>query len=83
MDSNITPHETQVSDSLWESVRQVSYTILIALGPKNALGIYRPGAKMDLEDGLKLAGYMTGAILFDEYAIKQGWYKRSLIPKPK
>lgn len=38
------------------------------------------GAKMDMEDGLKLGGYMTGAILFDDYAIKQGWYKRSLMP---
>lgn len=80
MDSNISPKETMVIDSLWESVRLVSYTILIDMGAKKALGVSRPGAKMDLEDGLKLAGYMTAAILFDEYAIKQGWYKKSLIP---
>lgn len=73
-------YQKEVVDSLWESVRLVSYTIVLALGAKKALGVSRPGAKMDMEDGLKLAGYMTGAILFDDYAIKQGWYKRSMMP---
>ncbi|XP_057302720.1 uncharacterized protein LOC130636888 [Hydractinia symbiolongicarpus] len=37
-DSNVGPKETMVIDFLWESVRLVSYTILIAMGAKKALG---------------------------------------------
>lgn len=65
----------RTSYTVWgESARLVTYTILLALGAT------RPGAKMDVEDGLKLGEYMTGATLFDDYAIKQVWYKRSLMP---
>lgn len=72
-------YEKEVVDSLWQAARLSVYTILIALGGKKVLSIGAPSAKMDFEDGLKLSGYMTGAIILDNYAIKQGWYKDKMM----
>lgn len=64
--------QKEVVDSLWESARLVSYTIVPALRAIKELGVSKPSANMDLANGMKLTGYVTGEISFGDYAIKQG-----------
>jgi hypothetical protein len=68
-------YEKELIDSLWLAARLGVYTTLFALGGKKLLAVTAPSTKMDLSDGIKLGGYLTAAILIDDYAIKQAWYK--------
>ena len=68
------PYEKEVINSLWLAFRIGGYSILYGLAGKKLLGVTNPSTKMDFTDGGKLMGYLTAAILTDDYAIKHGWY---------
>ena len=67
--------EKEIIDSLWQAGRLIGYTLAYAFAGKKVLGITRPSAKMDISDAGKLGGYVTLAVITDDYALKKGWYK--------
>ena len=69
------PYEKEIIDSLWQATRIGGYTILYALAAKKGFGVSNPSTKMDVADAGKLMACVTAAIITDDYAIKQGWYK--------
>ena len=36
---------------------------------------------MDLEDGLKMTGYVAAGMISRDYMVKQGWIPSSIAPK--
>ena len=74
-------YQKEVIDSVYDAVVVVGLTIGYALLGKKALGIAKPGAKMDLEDGLKMTGYVAAGMISRDYMVKQGWIPSSIAPK--
>ena len=68
-------YEKEIIDALWQAVRLGGYTMLYAMAGKKVLGVSSPSTKMDFSDAGKLGGYLTLAVLTDDYALKKGWYK--------
>ena len=73
--STLPIHEKEVIDSLYQSVRLCIYFFGFAIVGNKVLSLSKPCTKLDFTDGAKFAGYLTAAILLDDYAIKQAFYK--------
>ena len=73
--------EKEMIDSMYDAVIVVGLTISYALAGKKILGLTKPGAKMDLEDGAKLTGYVAAGMMTKDYMVKQGWIPASIAPK--
>ena len=67
-------YSKELVDSLWQSARLSAYTIGFALLGKKALGIGNASTKMDMSDAGKLIGYLTAAIVLDDYMVKNRYY---------
>ena len=74
MTSKDIDYSKELVDSLWQSARLSVYTIGFALIGKKALGIGGASTKMDAADAGKLVGYLTAAIVLDDYMVKNKYY---------
>ena len=74
MTSKDVDYSKELIDSLWESARLSAYAIGFALIGKKALGMSGASTKMDASDASKLVGYLTAAIVLDDYMIKNKYY---------
>ena len=74
-------YEKKIIDSLYDAGIVVGFTIGYAMAGKKIFGLTKPGAKMDVDDGLKMTGYVAAAMITKDYAVKQGWIPDSIAPK--
>ena len=75
MTSNDFDYSKELIDSIWAAFRIGGYTILYGLAGKKILSVSNPSTKLDTVDAIKLMSYLSAAIVTDDYALKQRWYK--------
>ena len=74
-------YQKEIMDSVYDAAIVVGLTIGYSLLGKKAFGMAKPGTKMDVEDGLKLTGYVAAGMMTKDYMVKQGLIPASIAPK--
>ena len=76
-------YQKEVIDSLYDAAVVVGLTMGYAMLGKKAFGMTKPGAKMDVDDGVKMTVYVAAGMMTKDYMVKQGWIPSSIIPTNK
>ena len=67
------------SDNIWTVCRVGGYTLILAIGAKKVVGMpYPMVGKLTVSDLGKFFGYLSLAVLFDDYALDKKWYSEKI-----